>query len=359
MSTKQNINLRTQYCRPSKNIRSQKAVEDIFDSVLTSASSKLEPTTPSNEYEYDCSNRYRGLAIIICNENFKTERLKRYYCDNEIKLMEDTFGKHLNFTVLIFKDLTAEKINWVIQTACKQPGFYRMSDCFACVLASHGGELEVYSNDKSQSVLLREHCIYGVDNVPVSTKGIIDDLNDASRLRMDDATIPDEEHGHTIPIHRTADEFDKMSYSECPSENKPSLNAYQKKVSKKDTTEASIFHKVGQLFGMNKNEDTISILDQSCTDDTLVVYSSASEKISYGNTILGGWMLVSLKKAVAKQLCQTHRRYRIDFMDVLNAITSNNAVNFEARNLNPKYQPLKTTVVYEHCFYKELNFYIN
>lgn len=29
--------------------------------------------------------------------------------------MKDTFGMYLNFTVLTFKDLTAEKIMWVIQ----------------------------------------------------------------------------------------------------------------------------------------------------------------------------------------------------------------------------------------------------
>ncbi|VDH96970.1 Hypothetical predicted protein [Mytilus galloprovincialis] len=157
-----------------KEVLSEKDVEDIFDSVLSSASSKLKPTTPSNEDEYNCSNRYRGLALIICNENFKTEKLRRDYCDDEIKLMKETFGKHLNFTVLIFKDLTAEQIHWVIHRACKQPGFHPMSDCFACVLASHGAEKARCSNGKPTSVDLRDHCLYGVDHNTITTKAIIE-----------------------------------------------------------------------------------------------------------------------------------------------------------------------------------------
>lgn len=46
-----------------------------------------------------------------------------------------------------------------------------------------------------------------------------------------------------------------------------------------------------------------------------------SEKYSYGRVKLGGWMLVSLKKVVDEQLCQANRRYRIDLMDILIAIT--------------------------------------
>ncbi|XP_076088223.1 uncharacterized protein LOC143058636 [Mytilus galloprovincialis] len=368
-----------------KEVLSEKDVEDIFDSVINSASSKSKPSTPPNEDEYDCSNRYRGLALIISNENFKTERLRRDYCDYEIKLMKDTFGMYLNFTVLTFKDLTAEKIMWVIQRACKQADFLGQSDCFACVLASHGGEEARCSNGKPQSLHLRDHCIYGVDHIPVTTKDIIDNVNvvealkdkpklffiQACRSRMD-IKLSGEDVGHILPINRALcenspnhdydfeDEFNKLSFT---IESDPSFNAHHGIFSeKKDTSEASIFHKLGRLFLVNKNEpeETISILDQSCTDNTLVVYSSASEKTSYGRVNLGGWMLVSLKKVVEEQLRQANRTYCIDFMEVLNAIASNNAATFETHSQeNHENPPFKTTVVFEHCFYKELNFYSN
>lgn len=69
-------------------------------------------------------------------------------------------------------------------------------------------------------------------------------------------------------------------------------------------------------------------------------------------------MLVSLKKVVEEQLRQANRTYCIDFMEVLNTIASNNAATFESQE-NPEDPPFKTTVVFEHCFYKELNFYSN
>lgn len=46
-------------------------------------------------------------------------------------------------------------------------------------------------------------------------------------------------------------------------------------------------------------------------------------------------MLVSLKKAVDKQLLQTNRIYLIEYKDVLNAIAVKNEVTFEGRTLDP------------------------
>ncbi|XP_076088548.1 caspase-3-like [Mytilus galloprovincialis] len=366
-------------------VLSKKIVKDIFARVLNSASSKSKSHFPSNEDEYDSSNRYRGLALIICNENFDTLS-QREYCDNEIKLMDETFGKNLNFTVLIFKDLNKEQITWVIHTACKQDDFFRQSDCFTCVLASHGGEEDRLAHGKLQSVNLRDHCIYDVDCIPVITKNIINEFNKVKALKdkpklffvqscrsRQNPTSKDagKDQGHTIPVHSFSQsinlnlgtDYSEDSYADCPTESKPAVNAnHETKTEQEDITDATIFHKLGRMFGLYTNElkDMISILDSSCTDDTLVVYSTASEKYSYGRVNLGGWMLVSLKEAVEEQLRQANRIHRIDFMEVLNAIASNNAHTFETHSKKyPKDPPFKTAVVFEHCFYKELYFYSN
>ncbi|VDH96972.1 Hypothetical predicted protein [Mytilus galloprovincialis] len=167
------------------------------------------------------------------------------------------------------------------------------------------------------------------------------------------------EHGHKIDINSAShgncltdftDEFYKQSFPECPTQNEPSLKANNGIVSeKKDNAEAIIFHKLGELFGLNKNdaeeiiepEDMISILDQSCTDDTLVVYSTASEKYSYGRVTLGGWMLVCLNKAVDEQLRKSNRRYHIDLLDILIAVTSAVAKNFETHLSEDNSRPCK------------------
>lgn len=81
------------------------------------------------------------------------------------------------------------------------------------------------------------------------------------------------EHGHTIQIKSAShgncpndftDELYKQSFSECPTESKPSLKTNHGIISeKKDTAEASIFHKLRQLVGLfkNKPDEIISILD--------------------------------------------------------------------------------------------------
>lgn len=86
----------------------------LYSSVLKTASSKSNPTIPTDENEYECNKRYKGLAIIISNENFKTLTCRKY-CDDEIRLMQETFGKCLKFTVITFKDLKAKQINLVLK----------------------------------------------------------------------------------------------------------------------------------------------------------------------------------------------------------------------------------------------------
>ena len=81
---------------------------------MSSAITKEDTKIISHNHEYDFSNKYRGLAVIISNEQFKSS-LPRLYCDDELIMMKETFGsKVLKFTVVLFKDLTAEQMGWVL-----------------------------------------------------------------------------------------------------------------------------------------------------------------------------------------------------------------------------------------------------
>lgn len=83
-----------------------------------------------------------------------------------------------------------------------------------------------------------------------------------------------------------------------------------------------------------------------------------SEKYSYGRVALGGWMLVCLNKAVDEQLRQSNKRYHIDLMDILIAVTSAVAENLETHLSEDNFRR-KCTVVFEHCLHKELYFSSN
>ena len=86
---------------------------------MSSATKKEDTKKVSHDYEYDFSKIYRGLAVIISNGQFK-ESLPRPYCDDELRKMKETFGsKVLKFTVLAFKDLTAEQMGWVLDIGKK------------------------------------------------------------------------------------------------------------------------------------------------------------------------------------------------------------------------------------------------
>ncbi|VDI76791.1 Hypothetical predicted protein [Mytilus galloprovincialis] len=370
-----------------KEVGSKKDVTDIFASVLKTASSKSNPTIPTDENEYECNNRYRGLAIIISNENFKT-LTRRKYCDDEIKMMQETFEKCLKFTVITFKDLTAKQINWVLEIACNQTEFHQQSDYFACVLASHGNEKP--RTMKTPGLYYRDHCICGVDEDTVTTKSIIETITEteavqdkpkmlfiqACRTKMDKtANESGIDQGHVLPVNFAvkennpniisdhADKVNRLSNSLFPTKIKSCASGIPGNLSQKeDIVESNILHKFVEMIGLStdKPKDMMRVIYPPCTDDVLVVYSSASEKESYGRDDLGGWMLISLHKAVKEQLRFQKKTNRIDILDVLIFMTRevSNSETFQTKfsegTVNPK---RKATIVFEHCLHKELYLY--
>ncbi|CAG2253863.1 LRP5_6 [Mytilus edulis] len=112
-----------------------------------------------------------------------------------------------------------------------------------------------------------------------------------------------------------------------------------------------IFYASGkQILKINKSSGQNATVVHSDTNQIYgVVFLKQEEKYSYGRVNLGGWMLLSLKESVEEQLRQANGRYRIDLMEVLNAIASNNAHTFETHSkMYPKDPPFKTAVVFEH-----------
>ncbi|CAG2195023.1 unnamed protein product [Mytilus edulis] len=370
---------------------SKEEIKDIFESILTLGSFKSKHKVSSNQNEYECNKSYRGLAIIISNESFEILE-QRSYCDVELKMMQETFGNHLNFTVVTFKDLTAQQINWVVDIACEQTQFHRDSDCFACIIGSHGNEKPRPVDSLPTCVYYRDHCIYGVDNDTVTTRSIIEKvvgvegLQDkpkmffiqACRSKMYDGSMNKicSEHGHEILVRDIVkNSFNQINIATSlnplsSSASKPTDNDTIGSMSKdQDITEFSIRAALKKLFNYNKNmpKEIIRIVDPPCADDCLVVYSTASEKNSYGRVGVGGWMLYSLHNAILTQIKRIDQESSkincIDISRVLNDMTYYVSKYFEvdesSESTHPKgMEKRKVPVVFEHCFPKEMYFYL-
>ncbi|VDI42956.1 Hypothetical predicted protein [Mytilus galloprovincialis] len=369
---------------------SKEEIKDIFESILTLGSFKSKHKVSSNQNEYECNKSYRGLAIIISNESFKILE-QRSYCDVELKMMQETFGNHLNFTVVTFKDLTAQQINWVVDIACEQTQFHRDSDCFACIIGSHGNEKPRSVDSLPTCVYYRDHCIYGVDDDTVTTKSIIEKvvgvegLQDKPKMFFIQACrskmTPSmneicSEQAHEILVRdivkksfnqtNIAKSLNHLSSSARKLTNNDTIESMSKD---QDITEFSIATALKKLYGYNKNKpkEIIRIVDPPCADDCLVVYSTASEKNSYGRVGVGGWMLYSLHNAILTQRKridpESSKINCIDISRVLNDMTYYVSKYFEvdesSESTHPKgIEKRKVPVVFEHCFPKEMFFYL-
>ncbi|XP_033735087.1 uncharacterized protein LOC117323762 [Pecten maximus] len=121
------------------------------------ASLSREHVRANKTTNYDFTHPRRGMAIVISNEKFQLHG-PRPYADVDITKMWKMFRK-LHFDVLTFKDLTKDQILLVLENAAKQTDYHHQSDCFACVIGSHGEEKFL----KYSSPHKREHVIYGTD----------------------------------------------------------------------------------------------------------------------------------------------------------------------------------------------------
>lgn len=57
------------------------------------------------------------------------------------------------------------------------------SDCFACVIASHGNEKPRPLTKPRDKVYLRDHCLYGRDEDTVTTKSVIEKISEVDELK--------------------------------------------------------------------------------------------------------------------------------------------------------------------------------
>ncbi|CAC5390960.1 CASP8 [Mytilus coruscus] len=314
-------------------VETREELQAVVSRAIKSAVPKGKCSDSSGETEYTCNNEFRGLAILICNENFKEHNPLRRCCDDDLQLTKQTFS-NLKFLVLAFKDLTGRQIDLVLDIAAGQEEFHLKSDCFVCVIASHGNERPRPADDKQPPDLyFRDHCVYGIDNEPVATKQIVKKFSEVSSLENKPklffiqacrinptGNISSIDQGHTISVD--------------PSNFQDELilkNA-------DDIAEPSFLDKLlGRKNNAKDKTKIIRVLDPPCDDDCLIVYSSNSVD----------------KHVKALQIDMINR---IDIMNVLYEMTRYVAKRMEVNLKETAYKKRKAAIVFEHCFHRELYF---
>uniref|UniRef100_A0A8C5WDX7 Caspase-8 n=1 Tax=Leptobrachium leishanense TaxID=445787 RepID=A0A8C5WDX7_9ANUR len=110
---------------------------------------------------YEMSKSPHGVCVIINNYNFETARRKyanmvnlkdRCGTDKDEESLRRVFSK-LDFIVISHKDLTGGGILQTIQDYSEQT--HENSDCFICVILSHGNRGVIYGTDGESVAILK------------------------------------------------------------------------------------------------------------------------------------------------------------------------------------------------------------
>ena len=103
------------------------------------------------KYTYNMKHKKRGMALVINNLHFDphTGMSDRVGTDMDASALCRVF-RNLEFEVKLFKDLSKRNMLKLMVEASQVD--HRDSDCFACIILSHGEEGEIYGRDGKMSI---------------------------------------------------------------------------------------------------------------------------------------------------------------------------------------------------------------
>ncbi|XP_056017527.1 uncharacterized protein LOC125669447 isoform X2 [Ostrea edulis] len=379
----------------------------------------------ADDREYDFRHEVRGIAIVISNGVFSPDTGSvtepRSYAEEELCKMREMFSG-LGFIVMLFKDLTARQMHDVIQTVTSQEMdfFLEKSDAFACVLASHGNEIQEDS-PADPAVKVFHHIIYGTDRA-IRTHLLVDLLHDnrckklqgkpklffiqACRSRFNDPNrfdsgvkiltsnkrrIPEVGHDkkESISINSTTSFADtkspisdglcgdkikdggrKSDGSESSIEVIPCLEVLHE-VTHDVSEDPSIaqrgikwikklvFRKVDRIARNDvHDEDTMTTVMTPCHNDFLVMYSTSQGKASFGREEKGGWMIHVMHRIMVQhvEFIQKDKENCLDFLSVMTNVMRHIGFYFETDTGNPNTSGYKAAPTLQHKLSKDLIF---
>ncbi|XP_052092692.1 caspase-7-like [Mytilus californianus] len=321
------------------------------------------------ECAYDFSHEKRGIALLIHNEEYGPESgFKNRPGDNEdFKHMLEIF-KELEFDVHPYRNLTSTEISKRAKEVSEMSKIHEKSDCFACVIASHGEEIEL---ETEKNIHIKEHVIVGIDGQVVKTRDIVEmfnadnckELKDKPKFffiqacRTSNATVLGMDSGHTVTIteqkqpqggivdgieNMQADSqiIDKVD-ANCISTNANSLCENNLDTRHLSSAEQQVVHQV---------------TDVECPDDTLLMFASLSRNYAVRNPTNGSWLLTSLYSQI-KEHIDTGKICSTEFMQILNGVLKEMTTkNFKPSDTTSRLYGAFSPGCYTHCLSRDVLF---
>ena len=103
-------------------------------------------TTTTPPLKYDMNNKERGMALVINIRSFdNNKRDERVWSDEDVKNLTKTLND-LEFKVVLCENSTKEQI----ETVLKEQKNHKDSDCFLCVVMSHGNQDNILTSDNQR-----------------------------------------------------------------------------------------------------------------------------------------------------------------------------------------------------------------
>ena len=99
-------------------------------------------TTPKPLSKYDMNNEKRGIALVINIRSFENNKhSERVWSEKDVDNLRKTL-EYLEFKVVLCENSTKEQIEAIL----KEQQYHNDSDCFLCVVMSHGNRQRQYND---------------------------------------------------------------------------------------------------------------------------------------------------------------------------------------------------------------------
>lgn len=272
---------------------------------------------------YNFNNTRRGIALLIHNEEFNpySGYKNRPGDTGDYQRMCEIF-RELGFVLHNHRNLTAEELWRAANEAASAREMHENADCFACVIASHGEEMELR---KDGNVKVLEHVIIGTDGQAIRTRDIVElfDSDNCEELenkpkfffiqacRTGKHTKLGMDQGHVIKIESTQlpEDGHKRQVDDIDSRHSEEEESDTRHASSAEVFLDTVrrFHQVSEV---------------ECPDDTLLMFASLSRNFAVRNSVNGGWLLTSLYSQL-KDSIVSGNLWTTDFLDILQCVLQN------------------------------------